>query len=207
MTPKIGITAMPKTTDLTRSAVTVAPQLLGCRLVVIDAQGNRTGGIIVETEAYMSSDEASHSFRGISKRTAPMFGPAGHLYVYFIYGMHVCANIVVGREGDGQAVLIRALEPTIGLEHMSKRRFGGLITDEEVSKKYVQLTNGPGKLCQALGITLADNNAVLNRGRLLLQPGKSPEAIIVQTTRIGITKAIEKPWRWYIQGNQWVSKK
>lgn len=179
------------------NALNAAKDLLGYKLVHETAEG-LTAGIIVETEAYRSDDPASHTYRGQTARNAVMFGPAGGAYVYFTYGMHYCFNVVTGPEGDGQAVLIRALEPTEGIELMKKRR---LMDDLH------QLTNGPAKLVQAMGISKSDYGAnLLNGGKLRIEPGIKPDKI-TRTTRIGIKQAIEHPWRFYITGSQFVSKK
>jgi DNA-3-methyladenine glycosylase len=175
----------------------VAQRLLGCRLVrTLD--GQTLSGRIVETEAYKQTDAASHSYRGKTPRTDVMFGPAGHLYVYFTYGMHYCCNVVVGPDGYGAAVLIRAIEPLSGEKHMLRRRHdrGGH-----------QLTNGPAKVCQALGIDKSCNGHDLAQTpfRLEMVPALAPSQI-KQTTRIGITKAIDEPWRFYIKDNPYVSK-
>lgn len=145
-------------------------------------------GRIVETEAYMRSDPASHSFNGPTTRNAVMFGPPGRLYVYLSYGIHCCANVVTGAEGDGQAVLLRAVAPVEGLDVMRSRRRGRPDRD---------LANGPGKLCEALGITLADDGAPLTDPsspiRILDDATPPPERIV--GPRIGITRAVDTPWR------------
>jgi DNA-3-methyladenine glycosylase len=155
---------------------------------------------IVETEAYHQEDPASHSFRGITPRTAPMFEAGGRLYVYFSYGMHYAINIVVGQKGVGEAVLIRAAEPLEGIGIMQENR---RITDTK------NLTNGPGKLAQALGVTDTKlSGKILNKSSILLQPPVEPvkiESIIIRP-RIGITKAADQPWRFYIKNNPFVSK-
>lgn len=181
---------------LDRAASEVAPLLLGCMLErTIDGQTLRAR--IVETEAYDQTDVASHSYNGRTPRTEVMFGPSGHLYVYFTYGMHYCCNVVVGEEGFGAAVLIRALEPVEGIASMEDRRH----------KSGIELTNGPAKLCQALGINRAMNGHDLHREPLRLMPRTSlSHQDIVQTTRIGISKGVEMPWRFFIAGNEWVSK-
>lgn len=177
-------------------ALKVAKSLLGYKLVH-DAKQGTTSGIIVETEAYHQDDPASHTYRGQTARNAVMFGPPGHAYVYFTYGMHYCFNVVTGPTGSGQAVLIRALEPLVGIELMKRRR--GL-EDEH------QLTNGPAKLVQAMGISKADYGTnLLNNGKLRLESGPKP-AKITQTTRIGIKQAIDLPWRFYLTGNPYISK-
>jgi DNA-3-methyladenine glycosylase len=182
---------------LAGSAESVAPRLLGCQLVR-EIDGQRLVGRIVETEAYDQSDAASHSYRGETPRTSVMFGPAGYLYVYFTYGMHYCCNIVTGPPGQGSAVLIRSLEPLQGEELMSLNRRG---------KTGQNLTNGPAKLCQALSIDKRLNGHDLRKAplKLIIKPPLAPEAI-VQTTRVGISRAADVPWRFYIRGNKFVSK-
>jgi|SRR5579884_2818940 len=182
---------------LSQSAVEVAPRLLGCQLVR-QIDGQRLVGRIVETEAYDQSDAASHSYKGRTPRTEVMFGPPGHLYVYFTYGMHYCCNIVCGPAGHGSAVLIRALEPLVGQEMMSRNRRG-------LSGR--QLTNGPAKLCQALAIDRAWNGHDLAQSplQLVVKPALA-QTDIVQSTRIGISEAKQVPWRWYIKHNDYVSK-
>lgn len=180
---------------LNGTASEVAPLLLGCVLErVVDGQLLR--GRIVEVEAYDQSDIASHSYNGETPRTKVMFGPSGYLYVYFTYGMHYCCNIVVGESGHGAAVLIRALEPLDGEDVMEIHR----------NKSGIELTNGPAKLCQALKIDRAMNGHDLSTAplRLLPQP-PLPGGVIVTTTRIGISKARDVPWRFYIADNPWVS--
>ena len=175
----------------------VAPRLLGA-LLVREIDGVRLVGRIVETEAYHQTDAASHSYKGQTPRTDVMFGPAGHLYVYFTYGMHYCCNVVTGPSGEGSAVLIRAIEPLEGQGYMQSRRGD---VDES------QLTNGPAKLCQALCIDKVLNGHDLHEAplRLLLQP-PLPTENIVQTTRIGISRARDIPWRFYEKDNTNVSK-
>ena len=188
-----------------RDTVTVAKDLLGCLLVHRDGAGT-TMGWIVEDEAYLRDDPAAHSFRGETKRNSAMFGPAGHAYVYRIYGLHTCVNVVTGPEGAGEAVLIRALEPVAGIDLMRARR--GM--DDTVS-----LASGPGKLTQALGITMDLDGTSLSDGPLQVWspeslPGRRPEGPpgeIVQTTRIGITKAADLPLRFYLKGNRYVSRR
>lgn len=182
---------------LQQASEIVAPRLLGCELVR-ELNGQQLRCRIVETEAYDQSDAASHSYRGRTPRTDVMFGPAGYLYVYFTYGMHYCCNVVTGPEGQGSAVLIRAVEPLEGEAAMSVRRRG---------LSGIEITNGPAKLCQALGIDRTMNGHDLRHQPLLLSiepalPGKQ----IVQTTRIGITKARDMPWRFYVAGSPHVSR-
>ncbi len=174
----------------------VAPRLLGC-LLERELGGQKLVGRIVETEAYDQTDAASHSYKGRTPRTDVMFGPSGHLYVYFTYGMHYCMNVVCGPEGQGSAVLIRAIEPLEGLSVMSQNRGG---------KTGVELTNGPAKLCQALAINKTYNGHDLHEPplKLVVRPALPSESI-TQTTRIGITHAKDVPWRFYISDNQYVS--
>jgi DNA-3-methyladenine glycosylase len=183
---------------LATDAATAAKRLLGCVLErEIDGQVLRAK--IVETEAYDQSDPASHSFAAMTNRTATMFGPAGHSYVYFTYGMHFCCNIVTGTNGFGGGVLLRAVEP-LGNEALFAARRGG--------KSGVQLTNGPGKLCQALGIdrTLDGHDLEKLPLRLIMQPALESSQIVA-TTRVGITKATDTLWRFYIKDSPYVSGK
>lgn len=173
-----------------------ARQLLGWRLVST-VDGQLTAGTIVETEAYGEEDAASHSFRGPTPRTLPMFGPAGTAYVYLIYGLHHCFNVVTGPDGRGQAALIRALEPTDGWEIMRRRRG----TDSLQS-----LCSGPAKLCQALGIGPPLNGHSLAQPPLQLLPSSSPlPNQVITDTRIGITKERGRLWRFYLADNSYVS--
>lgn len=173
----------------------VAPLLLNKVLVVGPCRVR-----IVEVEAYTADDPASHSFRGPTPRNAVMFGPAGRLYVYFTYGMHHCANIVTGPAGDGQAVLLRAGEPLAGRDAMEDRR--------RVVGRPVELTNGPGKLCQALGLDRSWDGATLGPGGplTLLDDGTPPPSAPVVTSRIGIRVGVERPWRWCVSGDPYVSR-
>ena len=159
-----------------------------------------TGGIIVETEAYIAAiDPAAHGFSGKTPRNAAMFGPPGHAYIYVSYGMHFCLNVVTEGEGVAAAVLLRALEPTVGLELMRLRR-GPRISDRDLAR-------GPGRLCAALALTLAENDADLCGDALWIAetPGFSADAPIVATPRIGISQAADWPWRFLLAGNSWVS--
>lgn len=182
---------------LNGKAEEVAPRLLGCYLVR-ELNGEEVVAKIVETEAYDQTDVASHSYRGITPRTEVMFGAAGHLYVYFTYGMHYCCNVVVGPPGHGAAVLVRAVEPVEGAEVMSQNR-GGL--------GGVQIANGPAKLCYALGIDKAMNGHDLHTPPLRLIINEPvPQTGIVQTTRVGLSKGKKVPWRFYIKNNGYVSR-
>ena len=181
----------------------VAQQLLGT-FVVHDSVDGRTVGRIVETEAYLgSADPASHAFRGQTARNASMFGEPGHAYIYFIYGMHYCLNVVTAPRSVAEAVLLRALEPIEGLELMRARR--GCSRD-------CDLSNGPGKLVQAIGITREQDGADLVRGPLGIWDRASFDANllaldIVTSVRVGITQAAELPLRFYVRGNPHVSKR
>lgn len=184
--------------------LTLAEKLLGVCLVHRLKEG-RLIGRIVETEAYLQKDPASHSFNGKSNRNAPMFGPPGRAYIYFTYGMHYCFNIVGGEKGRGEAVLIRALEPLQGEARMRKHRA------QSSSKKTFQLKelcNGPAKLVQAMGISADRNNTSLLSGslRLMSLPRASSEAV-VRARRIGISKGQKHPYRFYLKDNPFVSKK
>ena len=182
--------------ELELDSVAVAPRLLGS-LLIRETPAGLMVGKIVETEAYHQRDAASHSYRGQTPRNSVMFGPAGVAYVYFTYGMHYCFNVVTGHAGEGSAVLIRAIEPVEGRELMRANRGG---RDDA--------TNGPAKLCQALGIDRALNSHDLSRPplQLLLQP-ELDQKDIVQTTRIGISRERHQPWRFYIKDNPFVSKR
>ena len=182
----------------------VAKRLLGCYLVHLEGE-ETTLGRIVETEAYLVHDPAAHSYIGKTKRNSVLFGPVGHAYVYFIYGMHYCFNVVTGREGMGEAVLIRALEPLQGIPVMQKRRR---------TQNLMLLCNGPARLTEALAITLIYNGISLFDGPVQLWsseslPSSPPigNADIVQTTRIGIAKARELPLRFYLKGSSYISRK
>jgi DNA-3-methyladenine glycosylase len=174
-----------------RSVHEVAPDLIGVTLLV-----NGVGGRIVEVEAYDQEDPASHSFRGRTPRNAAMFGPPGHAYVYRSYGIHWCLNLVCGDVGVPDAALVRALEPTTGLDAMRKRRG----TDDVRA-----LCSGPGKLCQALGITRDEDGLALDRVPFKLTERREiPE--IVTAPRIGITRATELSWRYLEAESRYVSR-
>ncbi len=163
-----------------RPVVEVARDLVGCIL-----RHGDTAGVIVETEAYHESEPACHAYVGLTPRTRVLFGPPARSYVYFSYGMHALFNCVCEAEGVGAAVLIRALEPVAGVELMRERR--AVARDRD-------LCSGPGKLTQALGITLADNDSPLGTGAIAVEAGSPPPQLIAGP-RIGITKAAELPWR------------
>ena len=171
-----------------RDAPIVAPELLN-KLLVVTTNGMRCAGRITETEAYTGDDPASHTFNGETGRNRVMFGPAGHLYVYLSYGIHQCANVVTGEVGDGQAVLIRAVEPVEGIDVMRVRR----------SRPDRELANGPGKLCQALGIEAAhDGVDLLDSAVAVVDDGMQPPAEPVVGPRVGITKAADTLWRFRV---------
>jgi DNA-3-methyladenine glycosylase len=176
-----------------RSVHDVAPDLIGCRLLF-----DGVGGTIVETEAYEREDPASHSFVGLTERTKVMFGPPGRAYVYLSYGIHSLLNFVCEPEGDAAAVLIRALEPTTSIERMRARR--------GKARKDPELCNGPGKLTEALGITLAQNDSRLDRPPFQLLPPEGRRPQVVTSPRVGITKAVELPWRFSAAASPFVSR-
>ena len=193
-----------------------APLLLGCtltRTITLNGEKHKLVARIVETEAYDQDDPASHAFGGPSKRNAAMFGPAGHLYVYVSYGMHHCCNVVCGPEGFGSGCLVRAVEPLEGVEVMRELREAGRAGKEQAERarkhplKLRDLTNGPGKVCAALGIdkelyghNLTNEPLVLDFAPLL--PGES----IGCSPRIGISKNADAPKRFFIEGNTFVSR-
>jgi len=182
-----------------RPTPVVARRLLG-HVLVSDVGGRRTAGRIVETEAYLGADDpASHGYRARrTRRNASMFERPGTAYVYFTYGMHWCLNAVTEREGIPAAVLIRALEPLDGLPTMRRRRRNA--PDRE-------LCSGPAKLCQALGVTGREDGAPLTRGRLrIVRQGSRQRYAIIVTPRIGITRAVDWPLRFLIEGSPWVSR-
>ncbi len=184
-----------------RSPLDVAPDLLG-KTLVHERAGDRRAGTIVEVEAYCGSeDPAAHTYRGRTARNATMFGRGGLLYVYFSYGVHWCANVVCGTEGEGVAVLLRALAPSEGLEAMFEARGAP-------ARRERDLCSGPGKLTQALGlgrehdgVDLVDDASVS-----VLDVDVDPGPV-VRTTRVGISKAVDEPWRWYVDGDPNVSRR
>ena len=179
--------------------LTIAKNLLGYTLVHESDEGI-TAGIIVETEAYLQDDPACHAYRRKSVRNAPMFGEAGTIYVYQIYGMHFCVNISTNKKDIGEAVLIRALEPTVGIDLMEIRRKTELLKN---------LCSGPGKLVQAMGIHkrmndwhILDSDLKIVSSNIQLSDNE-----IVTTTRIGITQGVDLPYRFYVKDNKFVSRK
>ena len=179
-----------------------AKKLLGQLLVRTLPTGETLSGVIVETEAYLKDDPACHAYRGQTPRNTMMFGPPGQAYVYFTYGLHMMLNLVCAPAGVAEAVLIRALEPVDGIETMRLNR-GGILDTK-------QLTNGPGKLAQALALTRLDHNGLSitdPQGELRVLPHEIPPFEIAETTRIGISRGADLPWRYYVRGNGYVSRK
>ena len=175
-----------------RSVHEIAPELVGAELYV-----DGVGGAIVEVEAYDHEDPAAHGYRGRTERNKSMFGPPGHAYVYRSYGVHWCLNLVCAEEGRAEAALVRALEPTRGLESMRERR--GLETIRA-------LCSGPGKLCQALGITRVHDGLPLDAPPFELLAGET-EPLLAVGPRIGITRAVEQPWRYGLAGSPFLSRR
>jgi len=216
-----------------RPTLTVARDLLG-KYFVRQHKGQTLVGKIVEAEAYHGKhDPASHAYRGRTRRNDAMFMEGGHLYVYFTYGMHFCANVVTGKEGTGEAVLIRAVEPLKGIDVMMKNRrqtrshkeklrgvppsrippqsgmLSGGINGTQVTTHPppVYLTNGPAKLCEALAIRRGENAIDLLGAEIyILDSPELPSSKVGRSSRIGITMGKEKQWRFYIRGNPWVSR-
>jgi DNA-3-methyladenine glycosylase len=174
-----------------RSVHEVAPDLIGATLLF-----GGVGGRLVEVEAYHHTDPAAHSYNGPTPRNVVMFGPAGYAYVYRSYGIHWCLNFVCEPKGSAAAVLIRAVEPTVGLARMRRRRG---VSDVRL------LCSGPGRVCQALGITRADNGLALDEPPFELL-ARSGEVEVVAGPRIGLTKAVEKPWRYGLKDSRFLSK-
>lgn len=177
-----------------RPVLEVARDLVGCVITHGD-----TGGVIVETEAYHDTEPACHAFVGMTPRTSTLFGPPGRAYVYFSYGMHSLLNAVCEPSGVGAAVLIRALEPIEGIDHMRARRGVEAVR---------QLCSGPGKLTQALGVGLELNGSDLLRGPVVFsdRPAAWRDVTVDVDTRVGITKAADLPWRFVAAGNRFVSR-
>lgn len=174
-----------------RSVHDVAPALIGAMLLV-----DGVGGVIVEVEAYDHEDPASHGFRGRTTRNASMFGPAGNAYVYRSYGIHWCLNLVCEAEGSAAAVLLRALEPTHGLDRMAARRR---------TENHRLLCAGPGRLCQALAVTDEHDGAPLDREPFELRGAPGP-VDVVAVPRIGVTRAADLPWRYVLVGSRFLSR-
>jgi DNA-3-methyladenine glycosylase len=182
-----------------RSALAVAPDLLGHDLVRVLPDGTRLKARIVETEAYEPDDPASHSYRGKTRRNQVMFGPPGHLYVYLTYGMHHCMNVVTGEPDAACAVLLRAGEPLEGFEQMAARRGADRARD---------LCRGPARWAQAFGVDrVFDGDDVVRGERIRLERahGVRPD-LIVAGPRIGLTRAADRPWRFCVSGSPWLSR-
>ena len=191
-----GAATVPARAFYARDPRAVAPELLNKVLVRGEVSGR-----IVEVEAYAGAeDPGSHAYRGMTRRNATMFGPPGHLYVYLSYGMHWCANAVCGKEGEGVAVLLRALAPLTGLERMRAVR--------PRARRDRDLCSGPGKLCQALGVTGEDDGADVvtgDRGLVIADDGVPPPSEPGTSTRVGLSAGADAPWRWFVPGDPNVS--
>lgn len=173
-----------------RSALEVAPDLLG-KILCHRQRGVLTSGRIIEVEAYLGSkDPASHAFRGITKRNRVMFGPPGYAYVYFSYGHHYCMNVVTGEEGQASAVLIRALVPMEGIEAMKRRRKRNREKD---------LASGPGKLTQSLGIGQGDSGTDLTSGKLWISEDETEKVPYTRTGRVGVKHGVKLPYRFVVR--------
>jgi DNA-3-methyladenine glycosylase len=181
-----------------RPSTDVAPALLGRILVRRTSAGILTARI-VEVEAYAPTDPASHAFRGETRRNAVMFGPPGHLYVYFTYGMHHCMNVVTGERGEGSAVLLRAAEPIEGIDAMRAARHRDALRD---------LCSGPAKLCQAFGVdrSLDGWDLVAGPELWIAEGGSVPPTMIASGPRVGIRVGVDLPWRFRIRDDPWVSR-
>lgn len=196
--PKAAVASVPRfgkplnRSFFARNVLAVAPDLIGATMLV-----DGVGGIIVEVEAYHQSEPAAHSFNGPTPRNMVMFGPPGFSYVYRSYGIHWCVNFVCEKAGSASAVLIRALEPTHGIPAMRRRR--GLHDERS-------LCSGPGKLCEALGITIAHSELPLDTPPIALY-ARMHKPEIVTGKRIGITKAVDLPWRYGLKDSRFVSKR
>jgi DNA-3-methyladenine glycosylase len=192
-------TRLPRT-FYTRPSLEVARDLLGRIVVRPQPDGARLAGRIVETEAYRQDDPASHSFHGRTARTEVMFGPPGHLYVYFTYGMHFCMNVVTGEDGEGSAVLLRAVEPLEGLPEMSRRR---RTADPRL------ICSGPGRLCQAFGVDRSLNGVdLVAGGELHIETGRpTPDAEVGVGPRVGIRVAVDQPWRFVVEHSPFLSRR
>lgn len=189
----------------TRDVLKVACDLLG-KIFVVNRKGKILSGKIVEVEAYDGScDEAAHTYNGKTKRNEVMFETGGLLYVYFTYGMYYCSNVVTGEKNERTAVLLRALEPVEGIEEMSLNRYG---KKQITGREKLNLTSGPAKLCLALGINQTYNGISLIGDEIyILDNKKIQKDKLAVSTRIGISKSKELPWRFYIKDNPYISKK
>ncbi len=185
----------------------VARALIGCLLWHETPEGV-AGGRIVETEAYLHDDPACHAYRGETPRNRSMFGPPGHAYVYMAYGLHCCFNVVTAPEGMAEAVLVRAIDPVAGLELMLRRRGVPLPLAAVPERARRRVASGPGNLTVALGISRAHDGMDLTAGALSIRarPAGQPEPLVVATTRVGITRGTNLPWRFLLAGSRAVSK-
>lgn len=187
-----------------RELLAVARDLLGKILVKVDGD-KILAGKIVEVEAYHGDlDKAAHSYGGITKRNEIMFEAGGYLYVYFTYGAHHCCNVVTGRKGQGTAVLIRAVEPVEGTDSMIKNRFGRKLKND---KEIFNLTSGPGKVCEAFSIDITHSGTDLTGNEIfILDDEKIKSKDIGVSKRIGITRSVDLPWRFFIKNNPYLSR-
>ncbi|NWF87888.1 MAG: DNA-3-methyladenine glycosylase [Ignavibacteriaceae bacterium] len=188
-----------------RNLLEVTKNLLG-KIFVVQGEHFKLSGKIVEVEAYHGEhDEASHAFRGKTKRNEVMFWEGGYLYVYFTYGAHYCANVVVGKKDEGQAVLIRAIEPMEGIDKMKINRFEGRSIKD---MSLLNLTNGPGKVCKAFGLNKMHNGIDLTKNHIFIlnQPNLKKNEIGI-SRRIGISKSVDLKWRFFIKDNPYISRK
>jgi len=188
-----------------REVLKVARELLG-KIFVRVYNGKKLAGKIVEVEAYDGSiDKAAHSFGGMTKRTEVMFAEGGLLYVYFTYGVHFCSNVVTGSKGEGTALLLRGIEPIKNIAVMSHNRFN---KDNLTEKEKRNLTSGPAKITQAFNIGKEENGTDLTKNKIYILDNENiNDGDIVITKRIGITRSVELPWRYYIKDNPYISKK
>jgi DNA-3-methyladenine glycosylase len=188
-----------------RDAVTVAKELLG-KIFVYNSPEGLMAARIVETEAYIGeADEAAHSYKGISERNKVMFKEGGLLYVYFIYGVHFCCNVVTGAEGKGDACLLRAMEPVAGINMLALNRYG---KEKMTEREKINLLNGPGKICRAFNIDKRLNGIDLTGNTLyILDADKINKNEISAGKRVGISKSKDLLWRYYIKNSKYISKK
>jgi len=188
-----------------RKVIVVARELLG-KILVKSNSKEILAGKIVEVEAYHGDlDEAAHSYDGITQRNEIMFEAGGYLYVYFTYGAHHCCNVVTGKKGQGTAVLIRAVEPVFGLDKMIKNRFGRKLKSD---KEIFNLTSGPGKVCQAFKLNRNHSGTDLTGNEIfILDDEKIRSKDIGVSKRIGITRSVDLPWRFFIKNNPYLSRK
>ena len=190
---------LPPRSFFLASSPDLARRLLGC-VLTSETPGGLCSGIIVETEAYTRDDPASHSRMGPTARNRPMFEGGGLAYVYFVYGMHCCFNVTSGGPGDGEAVLVRALEPLEGLDAMMQRRG---------TREIRLLASGPGRLCAAMGIGLGISGTDLSAGpvRVLVRAQGLPPRSIASSARIGVRAAADRPWRFYVRDSPFLSRR